>query len=217
MGRFGKMWRDASRSLGFEVRQKTRSADESTPEEPVQPVQDEPTVEEPRYETATAAWIHTVGMPVFVTVRFDAESENVLLMPKSPPLDTPLWIISESRGGEPYFIQSSERTDDGFRVTAYRNENRRSESEQTTALGQADLLWVDSDGAVVSARVAIENGEPGEVVVTAAEAVAVPSVALLAGYEYRGLGSLKQCDAEDENFKLILEIADEVFLTSNAA
>ena len=138
-------------------------------------------------------------------------------MPKSPPLDTPLWIISRSHGGEPFFIQSSERAGDGFRVTAYRNENGRPDSGQTTALGQADLLWVDDAGAVASAGVGIENGEPGEVVVTAPEAVSVPAVVLLAGYEYRGLGSVKRCDGEDGNFKLHIEIAEELFLKSNAA
>ncbi len=213
MDRFTKIWRDAGRSLGFEVRSKGRPVEDSAPE----PVVDEPTIEEPPSTAATAGWIHTAGTPIFVTVEFDPDSENVLLMPKSPPLDAPLWIISESRGGEPYYIQSSARADDGFRVTADRKENGRSESGQTTALGQADLLWVDSDGAVASACVAIENGEPGEVVVTAGEAVPVPSVVLLAGYEYRGLGSVKQCDAEGDNFKLHIEIADELFLKSNAA
>ncbi len=215
MGRFSKMWKDAGRSLGFEVRPRGRIAPESAHDEPS--VVDEPTVEESSSTAATAGWIHTAGTPIFVTVEFDPDSEDVLLMPKSPPLDTPLWVISQSRGGEPLYIQSSERADRGFRVTAYRNENGRSDSGQTTALGQADLLWVDDDGAVASACVSIENGEAGEVVVTAAEAVSVPSVVLLAGYEYRGLGSVKQCDAEGDNFKLIVEIAEELFLKSNAA
>ena len=178
---------------------------------------DEPAgVDEPPSTAATAGWIHTAGTPIFVTVEFDSDAEDVLLMPKSPPLDTPLWVISQSRGGEPLYIQSSERAGDGFRVTAYRNEKGRPDSGQTTALGHADLLWVDDAGAVASACVSIENGEPGEVVVTAAEAVSVPAVVLLAGYEYRGLGSVKRCDAEDGNFKLRIEIAEELFLKAVA-
>ena len=78
------------------------------------------------------------------------------------------------------------------------------------------MLWVDDAGAVASACVSIENGEPGEVVVTAAEAVSVPAVVLLAGYEYRGLGSVKRCDAEDGNFKLRIEIAEALFLKAVA-
>lgn len=209
MGRFNKMWRDAGRSLGFEVRTKGRPVGASA--------HDEPTAELPASTTATAGWIHTAGKPIFVTVEFDPDAEDVLLMPKSPPLDAPLWIISESRGGEPCFIQSSERTAGGFRVTAYRSDNGRPASGQATALGQAELLWVDEDGVVASAYVAIESGEPCEVVVTAAEAVSAPSVVLLAGHEYCGLGSVKQCDAEGGNFKLTVEIADELFLKAAAA
>ena len=214
MGRFSKLWREAGRSLGFEVRPKGHFGEEPEREEHVL---DRPAPEQPTYVTATAGWIHVAGNPVFTKVRFSAESDDVLLMPKSLPLDTPLWVISEARAGEPYFIQSSERTEDGFRVTAYRNKNRRTDSARTTSLGQADLLWVDDEGAVASASVALENGEPGEVVVTVGEPVSAPAVVLLAGYEYRGLGSVKQCEAEGENFKLFVEIAEALFLKSNAA
>ena len=213
MGRFSKLWREAGQSLGFGVRPKGHFGEEPEPEERVL---DRPAPED-AHATATAGWIHTAGNPVFTKVRFSAESDDVLLMPKSPPLDTPLWVISEARAGEPYFIQSSERTEDGFRVTAYRNKYRRTDSARTTSLGRADLLWVDDEGAVASASVALENGEPGEVVVTVGEPVSAPAVVLLAGYEYRGLGSVKQCDAEGENFKLSVEIAEELFLKSNAA
>ena len=200
---FSKLWRQAARSLGLQ-----NQAQKSV-EEPSQIPAERP---------ALIGWLHEDSTARLASAEIIEQSGDdvVLRCRQAVESATKVWLIPPAGDGTSGTLCSCDEIGEGFRVNLMLDQAQEIEPDPAR-LGRVSLTWIAENGSTDRTQVAIKNGAEGELEISSPHAVPVPSMVLLSGYRYRGLGVAEYCRHEKDSYRLTVGMTEEVSPQTNAA
>lgn len=125
------------------------------------------------------------------------------------PVDTPLWLLSEDGFDRVASVHFCGGGNGHYTVRVGFLDGDSTEADDATEAPR--MRWIEGASRIVGCAVSFENSEAGNLTVTMAEAVPVPSVVLLTGGGYQCLGSVRGCDEEKDRWVADVKVISEAY------
>jgi len=161
--------------------------------------------------TAIVAWVDGEGTPrsakAMLGERFEGGID--LGLGYEIPVDTPLWLLSEDGFDRVASVHFCGGESGHYAVRVGFLDGDSPEADEATESSR--MRWIEGASRIVGCPVSFENGEAGNLTVTMAEAVPVPSVVLLTGGGYQCLGSVGDCDEGKDSWVADVKVISDAY------
>lgn len=162
--------------------------------------------------TAAIGWMDAQGVAhaskAKLGERFDGGID--LLLDQEIIVDTPIWLISDDGFDKAAAVHFCNREQSRYTVrVAFLDD--ASGLDEGTAFSAARMKWTEGSGRVVGCAVSLRGGKEGELTVSMAEALPVPSVVLLTGGNYQCLGAVQSSEEEKDCWVAQVQVISEAY------
>lgn len=167
-----------------------------------------------RSEATTAAigWMDAQGIAHASKAKLGERFEGGidLLLDEEIKVDTPVWLISDDGFDKAATVHFCSREQSRYTVRVVFLEDA-SGLEEDAVITAARMKWTEGSGRVVGCTVSLRSGKEGELTVSMAEALPVPSVVLLTGGSYQCLGAVQSSQEEMDCWVAQVQVISDAY------